>query len=190
MGYYRLNFDSSLRDSWFLGAPCNDRFDEIDPRLFTVGARFEGSVDGFSIPVRQQGKKLPFNLASLDMPVASANVVDAIARQLTLNMQRLAMPIDGENENQYEVLNVLDLLPALDSKNSRIVYWGVDDGRPEMVGRIRMITNLAIDRVAAGGSHIFRIQGWTLPIIVSEEFKRLSMHAGWRGATFQELPSR
>jgi hypothetical protein len=188
MGFFRLNFDASLRDAWFLGAPRDRGLEEIDPRLFTVGKRFDGHVSGFSIPVRKRGREVPFNLASLDMPVVRVDVFNAIASELVLNVQTVRFPIEQHSE-PFDVLNVLDVLPALDRNSSRMMLWGEDSARPEMVGRIRMVTDLAISTEVAKNCHIFRLQDWTQPIVVSAEFRETAMRRGLLGARFEMLCS-
>lgn len=46
------------------------------------------------------------------------------------------------------------------------------DGRPEKVGQYLMVTNLTINPDRTDGQDIFRIRGWEIALIVSEEIKR------------------
>ena len=59
----------------------------------------------------------------------------------------------------------------MDETRSEIMRWKHEDGRPDKVGRYRMVGNLTIDPTRVRNRHIFRIDDWEIALIVSERLK-------------------
>lgn len=85
----------------------------------------------------------------------------------------------SDGSTDFELLNVTDIVDCIDREKSDFVSWTEADGRPDKTGQFRMFSKLRIDVLRAIGHHIFRIKGWGVALIASQDvvdiFKRLEV---------------
>jgi len=65
--------------------------------------------------------------------------------------------------------------------------WGAADGQPDKVGDYGMLVDLRINAEAEGGHQIFRIAGWPVALIVSQDVKNLCEKLGGTGLSYQRV---
>src|SRR5262249_26360303 len=155
--------DANFGDRWFLGDPLTAAGDEIDPRLFTEGRKYNGPPPVY-IPIQVAGRPVNFHFASFDMPVISNKVGDIIQEIAPQEVERFPVKVNSHLSG-YEILNVLGPIECLDESRSEVMKWEEDDGSPDMIGKYRMITSLTIDPARTRGRYIFRIRGWEIALI-------------------------
>ena len=51
-------------------------------------------------------------------------------------------------------------------------FWKPEDGLPGKVGQYYAVDDLRIDPSKVGGAKMFRTEGWTMALIVSEDIKQ------------------
>ena len=96
------------------------------------------------------------------------------------------MPFGGRPE--FAALNALRVVRCLDEGRSEFQRWTANDHRPDLTGQYRQVTRLVVDaRKIPEGIHMFRIEGWPVALIVSEEVRAEMERAGCLGAKFQEV---
>lgn len=183
--YYRVTQDMSKGDRWFLGIPQADDGTEIDARLFTGCKPYAGPLPKV-VPIDNPGYEWGFNLAAFDMPVVSKDVIEAILSLSEGRCERYPVDVAGIKD-KYIILNVLDSSRCIDEEKSEIMRWPANGRRPELAGRYRMITNLTIDPARTNGSHIFRLVGWEIALIVSEKVKEAIANIPELGVVFQPV---
>jgi len=183
--FYRLCADPRAGSRWSLKAPIDREGVEIDSRLFTAGARLP-DMGGFRLPVREPGDEVDFNFCDFDMVVTPARVNAALAQLAGAVVQRFPVDVEGSSR-EYEILNVCDLVPCVDETRTYVMRWGEADGRPDKVGEYRMLADLRINAEAAAGHHMFRIAGWPIALIVSQETKQLFEQFGVTGVSYQRV---
>jgi hypothetical protein len=122
------------------------------------------------------------------MPVVRTGVGDILDGQLGCMVERIPVVVSGvAAEGAFEVLNILSVVDCLDQQRSQITWWTEADGRPDRVGRMRMVTRMAIDQSRAEGLHLFRIAGWAIAVVADEHVRSAFLRFGVTGVTFVEL---
>jgi hypothetical protein len=168
-GFYELIAYGLTR--WFLGPPYDPAGNEVDPRIFTDGVPVSVH-SSLTIPVRELGDKVDFNFCAFDMVVTPRAFNVELEKLVGSAIQRIPVTVEGEGD-RFEILNICESVLCLDeSRTEHVMKWTADDGRPDKIGKYRMIIGMKIDPAAAEGHHIFRVAGWYLALIVSEEVKR------------------
>jgi hypothetical protein len=109
---------------------------------------------------------MDFTLADFDMPVLARQYVDLLQELAPDDFQRIPAQV-GDLPNPFDIVNVLPSVPCLDTKRSELTYWTEADGHPHRIGEVRMVVTLKILAERVGNHHLFRIQEWPVPIIVS-----------------------
>ena len=182
--FYRLLADPAIENPWFLKSPVDPSGREIDARIFTNGVPVP-SQPHLQIPVGVHGARVGFNLAAFDMVVLPAAINQELQRLVGSSIQRIPVVID--EDDRFEILNVCELVECLDDSRSGVQRWTTMDGRPEKVGQYRMVVGLKIDGTLAQGRHIFRVAGWEIGLIVSDDVKRLFEDHDLTGVVYQRV---
>lgn len=166
--FYRILVDPNATARWYLKAPVDQQGREIDARLFTRGVPF-GSSSPLCVPLRRQGEEVDINFADFDMLVVSRKIIDGIASDFDLEVQRIPAEISGRID--YEIVNPLASISCIDEGESDYIKWTGNDGRPEKTGQFRMVTKLKIKKNLPTESHLFRVAEWPVALLVSEALK-------------------
>lgn len=175
--YYRLTDDLARPNRWYLQSPMDGQGNALDPRLFMAG-KPRDVAGPLRIARRRAGDPMSFTLADFDMPVVSAALGAEIERLAPNEVQRIPLRVDG-NDDDFEILNVVRLVDALDHHRSKVTYWGPDDGRPDRIGMPKMVIDLAVDPERVGSAAIFRLENWRIALIVSDAVADvLASHSG------------
>lgn len=86
------------------------------------------------------------------------------------------------------VVNALRVVRCLDEKRAEFVKWTKQDHRSDLAGQYRQITRLVLDAAAIpADTHLFRIEGSLVELVVSETLKQRMEAVGCLGAQFVEL---
>ncbi|QNM95560.1 imm11 family protein [Chitinimonas koreensis] len=171
MNFYRILADPAATTRWYLKSPTDLHGIEVDPRIFTQGLCVN-SLQPLNLPLRRPGYEVDFNFCDFDMVVTPAVINVELERLVGEVIQRIPVQINGSS-NKYEILNICNLVQCIDESKSMYTKWTDSDGRPEKIGEYRMIAKISIDPLAANGHHIFRLSGWPIALIISEEVKSL-----------------
>jgi len=169
--FYRLLADPSATSRWYLKAPMDPSGNEVDPRTFTQGVVVR-SFPPLIIPLRRSGEAVDFNFCDFDMIVTPAKLNAKLNELVGPAVQRIPATVNARGD-QFEILNVCELVDCIDEAKSEFSKWMKTDGRPDKVGEFRMILKLRIDPTAAAGHHIFRVGGWPIALVASEQVKNL-----------------
>lgn len=183
--YYELMADPEEKSRWYLKSPLDPNGNEVDPRIFTQGTEVARQPE-LRLPIRRPGREVDLNLCDFDMVVTPRSLNEELEKIVGNSIQRIAIKVDGHGD-EYEILNVCRLVSCVDESKSLLTKWAVDDGRPDKVGQYRMIVDLFIDTTAVEGNHIFRVSGWPIAVIVSEEVKRFLERRGTTGLKFRKV---
>lgn len=183
MNFYRVVADPAAASRWFLREPEDASGESIDARLFTECRRFD-VASSLRIQRRRPGFEVAFNFGDFDMPVTDSRLNDSLESLSNGGLQRIPVAIDSAAGN-YEILNILDCVPCIDSSASVYTRWAAVDGRPDKTGQYRMITKLMLDPKRLAGHHVFRATEWSIAIIVSEQARAVIASCSPSGVSFQ-----
>lgn len=180
---YDVSFDPTIEDQWFLDAPHDPDGNEIDPRTFTQGKRVVVS-EGLVVPIGEPGAPLEFSFGAFDMPVVSARVGEVLEQLAPDDVQRIPVRIEGA-DGPYEILNVVTAIDCIDRDRTVGTVWTEADHRSDLAGEYRMIIELHLDSSRITSSRIFRVEGWEIALIVTEDVKAALEEIAPTGLQFQ-----
>lgn len=180
MNYFRLIDDVGVPGRWHLGEVVDSMGISNECR---DGARIASEMS-FQISIEQEGNPLEFCLTSFGVPIGSNRVGRAIESVASADIQRLNATIGVRGD--FEVLNSVRLVECLDEARSEFLKWTENDFRSDLAGEYRMVSKLRIDsKKVPQDAHFFRIKGWRIALIVSEQVKSRMEEVGCNGAIFQ-----
>jgi hypothetical protein len=181
MKYYELFDEVNIPGRWHLGEVFN-RIDGSTLELWS-GLRMNKPVS-LDAEITHAGKPLDFFLTSFANPIARKPLAEALAAIAGNDLQVLPVNIAGYKD--FEILNILRVIRCLDEKKSKFSKWTKDSFRPDKAGQYEWVTNLTVDPSQISPSaHIFRIEGWKITVVVSEQTKALMERCGCFGAKFE-----
>jgi hypothetical protein len=165
--YYQVLPDHiGAPDQWFLDDPRDPDGIEIDSREFMRGQPYQGRRPA-TVPVFQPGRELAFNFASIDMPVVSDAVKNAILQVAPTDVDFYSVAVLGSS-NKYNILNAKCSLDCLDEARSEITRWEAGDNQPDRIGQIHVVSTIRVDPLRANDRHVFRLKVWRIALLVSE----------------------
>lgn len=114
----------------------SDEFIDVQLPLVVSQQELEGVSDS-RFPI-------DFTFAGHDLPIVTRAVAELLERNCRADIQRLPVTVEGSRE-QYEIINVVALLPCIDTLRSDIEScWTEKDGRPDKLGHPKSISKLVI----------------------------------------------
>ncbi|HEX8438777.1 imm11 family protein [Archangium sp.] len=184
--FFRLFDDVSAPGRWHLDNPTDSQGREVeDCWQFTDGrsVRIEGRL---KVPIEHEGRPLDFTQAGLAVPVVHAKVASVFTEQAPDDVQLIPVDIEGQLDS-YFILVATRLVRCIDEQVSRIQLWTEEDGVPEKVGQYASVRDLRIDPAKVGGAKVFRLDGWDVALIVSEDIKVALERVGTLGVKFERV---
>ncbi len=180
--YFRLRDDITLPGRWHLAELLLPSGGE--PLLDTgVPLRDPGPL---TATVSRPGRVLDFSLTSFSVPVATKKLADAVIAVAGADLQCIPVAVAGQSA--MVVLNSTRVVRCLDEQNSEFIKWTERDHRADLAGQYRQVTKLTLVASAIpADAHFFRIDGWTVALVVSEVVKTAMESVGCLGAKFIEL---
>lgn len=183
--YYRILDDIHFPKRWYLDEPCSDDIN-ISAYDFTVGC-FYTELPNITIKITP-GVPLDFTLAAFDVPVVSKRIAESVLSAAHNDVQMIPVNIlDHNGTVQYFILNAIHIIPCLHEGKSKFQKWSRKDNREDKEGAYRMVTDLIVDVDRISNIDIFRIQGWDVPLIVSEIIKDVLEEQDCIGAIFEAV---
>ena len=183
--YFELSDDVELPHRWHLAMPRDRQGLKVDDGQFMSGAPVH-IQERLRIPIEIAGKPLDFTEAGISIPVVHVRVASMFAELAPDDVQLIPVNVDG-HPDQYLILVATRLIRCIDEQASRIELWTHEDGVPHMVGQYSSVRDMRIDKAKAGSAKVFRLEGWTGPLIVAGELKDALDRMGATGTRFEEV---
>jgi hypothetical protein len=183
--FFDLYDDVYIPHRWHLATPVDEQGNEVEEWDFKSGTpvKLEGRL---TIPVEIAGKPLDFTEAGIRVPVVHVRAAHVFAELAADDVQLIPVTVEGQPD-QYLILVATRLIRCIDEKTSRIRFWTPEDGQPDRVGQYRDVRDLHVDKSRVGSAKVFRPEGWSGTLIVSEEIKEALERIGALGTKFQEV---
>ncbi|EPX58260.1 hypothetical protein D187_004297 [Cystobacter fuscus DSM 2262] len=103
------------------------------------------------------------------------------------DVQLFPVEVQGTAEPYY-LLNVARTVRCIDdSACAEVRLWTPENRQPEKVGQYRTVSGLRIDKSKVSEERVFRLWGWSSPIIIDEEIKKALERTGCLGGRFDEV---
>ncbi len=183
--FFKLVDDVNYPQRWDLDTPTDRQGQKVDDAQFRSGTPVH-IQERLRIPVEVAGTPLDFTEAGLRIPVVHVRVASLFAELAPDDVQLLPVDVAGQPD-QYLILVATRLIRCIDEQASRIQLWTHENGIAEMVGKYFSVRDLRIDKTKVGNAKVFRLEGWTGPLIVSGEIKDALKRMGATGTRFEEV---
>lgn len=183
--FFELSDDVNFPQRWDLDTPTDRQGQKVDDSQFRIGAPVP-IQERLRIPVEIAGQPLDFTEAGLRIPVFHVRVASVFAELAPDDVQLIPVDVEGQPD-QYLILVATRLIRCIDEQASQIELWTHEDGVPHKVGQYFSVRDLRIDKSKVGSAHVFRLEGWTGALIVSEEIMDALERMGATGTRFEEV---
>jgi len=180
--YFRLVPDMVDCQPWHLSAPTSPDGEELDSRIFTRGLPITDLRVPLSIGVRNPGTPVQLSFGSFDYLVVDHRLAVLVEALAPSDIELFPATVDGNPS--YEVMNVTTRIPCIDEGRTVGEKWGAADGRPDKIGHFRTVSNLVIDASVVMGSAMFRVAGWEIALVVSDDVRQLLVSEAGPGLRF------
>ena len=185
--YFELTDDMSSPERWVLDDTLDAQGNRVGARLYLNErpVRFDGHL---RVPILHPGNPLDFSFAdSGDFPVVTEKVASTLAELAPGDVQLYPAVVDSRPE-PYFLVNVARLVRCIDDKTSEeVLYWKLEDNRPELLGHYRSVLGIRIDPSKVSDAKVFRTWGYPQALLVSEDVKAALERTGATGLEFREV---
>ncbi|MCK8503810.1 imm11 family protein [Myxococcus fulvus] len=183
-------YDIGIADlpQWVLELPVPAAGGELeDPWMFSDGRPLPDPGPLRSRPFRD-GPQRTFSVANSGRtPIADEQVARVFRKLAPDDVQVFPIEVEGAKTPLY-IINATRCFQCVDEENSLEVQRYPPEGvAPERVGTYRAIHGLRIDASRTAGARVFRIQGYSSALIISEEIKSALEEVGNLGVTFERV---
>lgn len=183
--FFELADDVMIPHRWHLAMPRNALGVKVDDAEFWSGTPVH-IHERLRVPVETVGKPLDYTEAGINIPVVHVRVASVFTELAPDDVQLIPVDVEGQPD-QYLILVATRLIRCIDEKASRIQLWTHEAGFPDMVGRYFSVRDMRIEKAKVGSAEVFRCEGWSGPLIVSEKIKSALEHMGATGPKFEEV---
>jgi hypothetical protein len=183
--YFELADDVYIPHRWHLAMPKDSQDRKVAHGQFLAGTAVH-IQERLRVPIEIAGKALDFTEAGISIPVVHVRLASMFAQLAPTDVQLLPVDVEGQPD-QYLILVATRLIRCIDEQASRIELWTHEDGVPHKVGHYFSVRDMRIDKSKVGTAHVFRCEGWSGPLIVSEEIKAALGRMGVTGPRFEEV---
>jgi hypothetical protein len=173
-------------NAWFLRTPRYENGEEILGAEFRRGKRwnFERALH---TNVYAQGNQVTWSFGGRNTSCVASHVMTTLRSSLPADcLEGVPIQIAGCSD-QYEILNVLDIVDCVDEDQSEFGRWTQADGRPDMVGRYRGIPRMVLDSKRALGHDLFLVKNWEVVMVCSSRIRDLLIDQGVTGIKFAPI---
>jgi hypothetical protein len=183
--FFDLADDVYVPHRWHLASPIDRQGRKVQDWDFKRGTPVQGE-DRLKIPVKIAGNPLDFSEAGLRVPVVHVKVASLLAERAPGDVQLIPADIEGQPD-QYLVLVATRLIRCIDEAASEVSFWKPEHGVPEKVGHYMGVDRMRIDKTKVADVKVFRPEGWSSALLVSEEIKDALERMGATGTRFEEV---
>ena len=182
MRYFHLRDDVHVPGRWHLGEVTTS----AGPAPDLLAASELPFGTHAHVTMSHAGAPLEFCLTSFGVPVARRELADAVVSIAGRDVELVPLLVDADS--RFVVVHARRLVACLDESRSVFVKWTDRDHRADLAGRYRMVTKLFVDpqRIPAS-THVFRIDGWPIALIISQSVRDVMERVGCLGARFEEV---
>jgi hypothetical protein len=183
--FFKLKDDVYVPHRWHLATPVDIQGRKVQDWDFKRGTPVH--VEGrLKIPIETAGRPLDFFEAGISIPVVHVTVASMLAERAPGDVQLIPADIEGQPD-QYLVLVATRLIRCIDEEASEVSFWKPEHGVPEKVGHYMGVDRMRIDKAKVGNAKVFRPEGWSSTLLVSEEIKDALERMGATGTRFEEV---
>lgn len=183
MKYYRLVEDMARYNKWYLTEVSNISHEE--QWNFTMKPFY--SIDKeLLLSIKIDGEQTDFteNL-TYDIPIISHKLRE-ILHPYGISTSKVNIQNKNVIEDYYAI--GVDIIDCVDEDKSKYIKYEKDDlARPDKAGDYKVFNKMVLNLNKINGKHIFRIKGYLVYLVVSEEIKSIIENNNVVGCLFDEI---
>lgn len=186
--YFDLKIDVYVPGRWYLAAPTNMAGAEIDDIWMFGEGRPVEVRERLRIPTYRPGTPLDFTTAGAGRtPIVNGRVASVLREMAPNDVQLFEAEVEGQTEPYY-VFNAARRIRCIDDAAcAEVQLYTAEGAQAHRAGEYRAVSGLRIDKSKVGDARVFRLWGWSPPIIVAEELKDALEQTGIVGGRFDEV---
>jgi len=185
MKYYKLMYDYE-NDSKYIGCMPNNmygigEYDVTDGKMihnWNCDVSFECNPDEGEVLTDYLANSYRWLIVSQRFRIVTEELISKEVQYLPIKITNMK---DNALEETYTVMNVIVTLDALDLANSKYDEFELDDEK------IISVERYALQKEKIQNHHIFKFEGDTIPVFVSENVKDIIIKNGLLGFAFLEV---
>lgn len=186
--YFDLKLDVYVKGRWYLGEPVDLSCRQIEDIWQFIDGRRVVDPGPLRIPIYRSGIPLDIEFAGAGQaPILSERAASVFREMAPNDVQLFPVEVEGQTE-PYHLLNVARTVRCIDDaacEEARL--YTPDDDMPDKLGQYHVVSGLRIDKSKVGDERVFRLWGWSSPIIVDAEIKGALERTGIKGGRFDEV---
>ena len=183
--FFALRDDVNFPHRWHLATPLDSQGHKVDDWQFSEG-RALPIQECLKVPIEHEGRPLDFSEAGIQIPVVHVKVATVFLELAPHEVQFLPVAIEGHLD-QYHLLVATRLIRCIDEEASQVRLWTPEHGVPDKVGHYIAVDRLRIDKARVADAQVFRPEGWSGTLIVSDALRTALERVGTTGAKFDEV---
>ncbi|WP_395848956.1 imm11 family protein [Cystobacter fuscus] len=186
--FFDLSIDVYVPGRWYLAEPRNLDGQRIEDIWQFIDGRRVEDPGSLRIPIFKPGKPIDIEFAGAGQtPIVSARVASVFREMASSDVQLFPVEVE-ETADPYYLMNVARTVRCIDdSACAEVRLWTPENRQPEKVGQYRVVSGLRIDKSKVSQERVFRLWGWSSPIIIDEELKQALELTGIVGGRFDEV---
>jgi hypothetical protein len=189
--FYRIHSKLYPRGTWYLGEALTAQNEYILPIRLIEGQKFE-PTSGLQVVISQDGIPVDFRAAWNGNIICSTRFAQVVESVQSSAIQRIPVAIVSNDrqrviyESGFEILNVIDVVEALDFQASIIEYYNppIHD---HIDNDIKMIVKIVLKPEKAQGHHLFRLRESRSHLLVSDQLRAALKSSNLTGVKFTKL---
>jgi len=155
--------------------------------LFNSSKRF-GQLMPLFTEIQQEGRRVDFTFGAFDIPILNRSAMSVFRTFVGECVEFIPTKVEGERDD-YFIMNIVAEADCLDEGASLIMWWKVEDGRPDKIGTYRMLAREVYDCNITALPPIFRLSKFSVRIMVRDDLRRAIDDAGLTGLICNEIIS-
>jgi hypothetical protein len=186
--FFDLKIDVYVKGRWYLAEPTDMTGQQIPDIWEFIDGKQVAAPGPLRIPIFRPGKPLDIEFAGAGQsPVVSARVASVFREMAPDDVQLFPVEVEGQTE-PYFLLNVARTVRCIDDAACEEARrWTPEDDQPDKVGQYHVVSGLRIDTSKVGDERVFRLWGWSSPIIVDGDIKDALVSTGILGGRLDEV---
>ena len=178
MSYYELTDDINYPNRWYLGdIAFSDNWElakHLDPKR------------EYEIELYREGSEMDYTCnEAYGVSVVSKKFKEALVGVAGVTFAK-ANIIGIRQDREFYIMAVPKELECINEEESEFTKFEVNDPvRPDKAGEYRGFFKMAVNPEKCAGFNMFRIKGFSIAIVVSEEVKQKLKSAGVLGTQFK-----
>jgi hypothetical protein len=189
--FYRIHMNADIPGAWYLGEVLSAENEYVLPIHFQQGEKFK-STSGLQVVISQNGIPVDFRATWNGIIICSTRFAEVVEMVQLGAIQRIPVSVVSNDkqrvvyETGFEILNVKDVVEALDFQSSIVEYYHPQI-HDHIDNNIKSIVKIVLIHEKAQNHHLFRLRESRQYLLVSDQLRAILESSNLTGAMFSDL---